>query len=99
MRPCEIDDLAVSPRQGTKATETDVSIELHAVTLQLMGIKREIVLLKREKRLEDLYHMIDVCLIDIDCLPGLLKKVCMLDVHEKLSDALLDDVKHPSDNG
>ena len=64
-----------------------------------MGLKREISVLEGEKRLKDLYHTTDVCVIPIDCLKGLPKKVCMLDVHERLGNALLDDIKHPSDNG
>ena len=35
-----------------------------------VGLKREIALLASEKRLEDLYRVTNICLIDIHCLEG-----------------------------
>ena len=63
-----------------------------------MGLNREITLLTNEKRLEGLYCMIDVYQVGIYHLKGRLKGVCQLDAHKRLNDALLDVVKHPSDN-
>ena len=56
------------------------------------GLKREIALLVGERRLEDLYHMIDVRVIGIHFLKGLPKKAHPLDAHERLGNALLDVV-------
>ena len=63
-----------------------------------MGLKREITLLAGEKGLEDLYRMIDVHLVSIHCLNSLIEGVCRFDAHERLSDALLDAAKHPSND-
>ena len=64
-----------------------------------VGLKREITLLAGEKKLKDLYHTVDVHLIGIHWLEGLSKRVFRLDTCERLKNALLDVVKHPSDNG
>ena len=64
-----------------------------------MGLKREIVFLESDKSLEDLYHMADVRLIGIHCFKGLPKRAHRLDARERLSNVLLDAMKHPSDNG
>ena len=64
-----------------------------------MGLKREIALLESEKSFEDLYHTDDVCLIGIHCFKSLSKRVRWLDARERLSNVLLDAMKHPSDNG
>ena len=63
-----------------------------------VGLKREITLLESEKSLEDLYHIADVHLIGIHCFRGLLKRVRRFDARERLDSALLDAMKHPSDN-
>ena len=62
-------------------------------------LKRDITLLPSEKGLEDLYHTTDVCLVGIHHLKGLPKGGRHLDTSERLSNALLNIVKHPSDDG
>ena len=63
-----------------------------------VGLKREISYLASEKGLEDLFHVIDVCLVGIHYLKGLLDGACWLDACKRFNNALLDIVKHPSDN-
>ena len=74
-------------------------IELWLSSDQSRPEEREIALLESEKSLEDLYHMADVHLIHINCFKALPKRVCQLDAQERLTNAPLDTVKHPSDNG
>ena len=64
-----------------------------------MGLKREIALLESEKSLTDLYHTTNVHLIGIHCFMGFPKRARQLDACERLGNAMLDDVKQPSDNG
>ena len=64
-----------------------------------MALKIEITFLESEKSLEDLYHIADVRLIDIHFFKGLRKRARGFDPCERLGNALLDAVKHPSDNG
>ena len=63
-----------------------------------MSLKREIALLAHEKGHKDLYLMIDVHLVGIYCLNGFLEGTHRVDAHERLCNALLDVMKHPSDN-
>ena len=62
-------------------------------------MKREISLLVGDKGLEDLDHTSDVSLVGIHGLKSFLEGVCRLDARKRLSDALLDAIKHLSDDG
>ena len=42
--------------------------------------------------------MIDVHLVVIHCFKGLQEVACLLDAHVRLVKALVDTVKHPSDD-
>ena len=64
-----------------------------------LDLKREIVLVIGEKGLRDLYHLTDFYLVDIYCLKGFLEGAHQLDGRVRLKNALLDVVKHLSDNG
>ena len=64
-----------------------------------MSLKREIFMLASEKGLEDLDHMTDVCLVDIPSLESFPDKACWLNTCERLRYALLNAIKHPSDDG
>ena len=63
-----------------------------------MSWKREIALLASEKGLEHLDLMIDCC-FGIHGLKGFLEGASRLDARERISDSLLNIVKHPSDDG
>ena len=64
-----------------------------------MSLKREIDLLAGEKELKDLNHRSNVCLVGIHSLKILLEGVCRLNARKRLSDAMINAIKHPSDDG
>ena len=104
-KPIEIDasiELCVVTLQRHKICDgwlIKVNLLNYGLQETKVGLKREITLLESEKSLEDLYDMADVGLIGIHCFKGLPKRTRQIDVRERLDNALLDVVKHPSDNG
>ena len=61
--------------------------------------EREITLLAGETGLKDLDHTTDVCLVGIRGLMSAPEGACQLDACERLVDAFLNAIKHPSDDG
>ena len=64
-----------------------------------MGLKREISLLRWEKGLKDLYYIIDMCVFGMYLMKGLPEGARWHYACKRLNDALVNVVKHSSDNG
>ena len=63
-----------------------------------VGLKREIALFSSKKKLKDLYQMVNILLIDTNCLEGFPKRVCWLDARKRLDNVLFNVVKHLGEN-
>ena len=63
-----------------------------------VSMKQEITLIAGEKGLKDLDHMTNVRLIGIHSFKSLSEGACQLNTRKRLSDILLDGVRHKSDD-